>query len=110
LPATGATAWRGEKQAQVTMMRPRASRGLGLILALGGSLAVPVAEVAASAPALERPQVAEGERLALRHCGRCHAVNDRSRFGGIGSTRRSARCPAPTTGSPRSERSTRIPP
>jgi mono/diheme cytochrome c family protein len=44
------------------------------------------------ARAVDRPEVAapgmiaEGERLALRHCGRCHVVNDKNRFGGIGST------------------------
>ena len=30
--------------------------------------------------------VAEGQRLALHHCGRCHVVNDTNRYGGIGST------------------------
>ena len=27
-----------------------------------------------------------GERLAVRRCGRCHVVNDKNRFAGIGST------------------------
>jgi mono/diheme cytochrome c family protein len=30
--------------------------------------------------------IAEGERLALCHCGRCHVINDKNRFDGIGST------------------------
>lgn len=29
---------------------------------------------------------AEGARLALVHCGRCHVVDERNRMGGIGST------------------------
>ena len=29
---------------------------------------------------------AEGSRLALVHCGRCHVVDERNRMGGIGST------------------------
>lgn len=28
----------------------------------------------------------EGEKLAHLHCGRCHVISDRDRFGGIGST------------------------
>lgn len=31
-------------------------------------------------------EYAPGEKLALLHCGRCHVVNERNRFGGIGST------------------------
>lgn len=27
-----------------------------------------------------------GERLALQHCGRCHVISDKNKFGGIGST------------------------
>ena len=27
-----------------------------------------------------------GERLALQHCGRCHVINERNKYGGIGST------------------------
>ena len=27
-----------------------------------------------------------GEVLALQHCGRCHVINEKNRFGGIGST------------------------
>lgn len=27
-----------------------------------------------------------GEKLALQHCGRCHVISDKNRFGGIGST------------------------
>lgn len=30
--------------------------------------------------------VREGERLSYLHCGRCHVVSERNRFGGIGST------------------------
>lgn len=30
--------------------------------------------------------VALGETLSLRHCGRCHVVNEKNKFGGIGST------------------------
>jgi len=29
---------------------------------------------------------ADGERLALLHCGRCHVVSEANRFGGIDST------------------------
>lgn len=29
---------------------------------------------------------APGEKLTLVHCGRCHVVSERNRFGGIGST------------------------
>jgi len=29
---------------------------------------------------------APGEKLTLFHCGRCHVVNQRNRYGGIGST------------------------
>lgn len=29
---------------------------------------------------------APGEKLTLFHCGRCHVINDRNRYGGIGST------------------------
>ncbi len=47
---------------------------------------------AAAAPAAEAEAVeidgdaARGADLALRHCGRCHVVDDRNRMGGIGST------------------------
>ena len=106
-------------------LRLVAGPGLGLILALGGSLPLPAAEVAlaapepivetglfdrrlpgfwlrsrvaadrvaadADAPARAAPDpaaglVAEGQRLALHHCGRCHVVNETNRYGGIGST------------------------
>lgn len=30
--------------------------------------------------------LARGETLALLHCGRCHVVSDRNKYGGIGST------------------------
>ena len=29
---------------------------------------------------------APGEKLTLFHCGRCHVINDRNKYGGIGST------------------------
>ena len=36
------------------------------------------------------PAVAEdyqpGEKLTLFHCGRCHVINERNKYGGIGST------------------------
>jgi len=31
-------------------------------------------------------RAADGERLALRHCGRCHVVSEANKFGGIDST------------------------
>lgn len=36
----------------------------------------------------EEPEgdVLEGERLSLYHCGRCHVISDKNKFGGIGST------------------------
>ena len=61
-------------------LRLAARLGLGLILMLGEPLPLQAAEAAAGG------LVAEGERLALRHCGRCHVVNETNRFGGIGST------------------------
>lgn len=29
---------------------------------------------------------APGEKLALLHCGRCHVINEKNKYGGIGST------------------------
>ena len=29
---------------------------------------------------------APGEKLTLFHCGRCHVINERNKYGGIGST------------------------
>ncbi len=43
------------------------------------------AAAAAAPTALEGDAVA-GEKLALLHCGRCHVVGPKNRFGGIGST------------------------
>ncbi|MFK7943586.1 MAG: cytochrome c [Paracoccaceae bacterium] len=31
-------------------------------------------------------EFAPGEKLTLSHCGRCHVINDRNKYGGIGST------------------------
>ena len=31
-------------------------------------------------------EFAPGEKLTLSHCGRCHVVSERNRFGSIGST------------------------
>ena len=31
-------------------------------------------------------EYAPGEKLTLLHCGRCHVISERNRFGGIGST------------------------
>lgn len=44
------------------------------------------AETKAAAPAPVTGDVARGEELAFRRCGRCHVINDKNRFGGIGST------------------------
>ena len=46
---------------------------------------------ALSAVVTEAPEVfdgdtANGSKLALVHCGRCHVVDERNRMGGIGST------------------------
>lgn len=50
----------------------------------------PFTEPGALAPQGETEAVegdaAAGERLALIHCGRCHVVGDKNRYGGIGST------------------------
>ena len=31
-------------------------------------------------------EYAPGEKLTLFHCGRCHVINERNKYGGIGST------------------------
>ncbi|MEL6679953.1 MAG: hypothetical protein AAFQ51_14695 [Pseudomonadota bacterium] len=41
--------------------------------------------VAAAIPAPVGDTV-QGEKLAFQHCGRCHVIDERNRFGGIGST------------------------
>ncbi len=46
----------------------------------------PTAGVVAQPKVAAAGAVEEGERLALHHCGRCHVINDKNRFGGIGST------------------------
>jgi mono/diheme cytochrome c family protein len=93
------------KRAPATSIRRPARFGLWLIAALGGCLPLQAAgapPVGGGEPSLQQPgdagrpsaepdlttpgTSAEGERLALRHCGRCHVVNDKNRFGGIGST------------------------
>lgn len=43
-------------------------------------------EIAAPQAVLPEGDVDEGEKLAHFHCGRCHVVSERNRFGGIGST------------------------
>ena len=32
------------------------------------------------------PEINQGEKLALQHCGRCHVISDKNKYGGIGST------------------------
>ncbi|MEO1493745.1 MAG: hypothetical protein AAFV19_16455 [Pseudomonadota bacterium] len=36
--------------------------------------------------ALAADDYAPGEKLTLLHCGRCHVISDRNKYGGIGST------------------------
>lgn len=43
-------------------------------------------EVVIAEPEAAPEQVRLGEELAYRHCGRCHVVGERNRYGGIGST------------------------
>lgn len=43
-------------------------------------------EVESAAAPLPEGDVDEGEKLAYLHCGRCHVISDKNRFGGIGST------------------------
>ena len=40
----------------------------------------------AAFPAGADDEFAPGEKLTLRNCGRCHVINERNRYGGIGST------------------------
>ena len=39
-----------------------------------------------AAPAAGAQDFEPGEKLTLIHCGRCHVINERNRYGGIGST------------------------
>lgn len=41
---------------------------------------------AEEAAVLPEGDIAAGEDLSIRHCGRCHVVSDKNRFAGIGST------------------------
>ncbi|MBD3679425.1 MAG: hypothetical protein HUJ27_13645 [Rhodobacteraceae bacterium] len=43
-------------------------------------------KVAAPAPVEIEGDVDAGEILAFQHCGRCHVIGERNKFGGIGST------------------------
>ena len=45
-----------------------------------------VTAVVIEAPEVFDGDTAQGSRLALVHCGRCHVVDKRNRMGGIGST------------------------
>jgi mono/diheme cytochrome c family protein len=36
--------------------------------------------------ALATEEYAPGEKLTLFHCGRCHVISERNKYGGIGST------------------------
>ncbi|MBX2856819.1 MAG: hypothetical protein KTR21_17665 [Rhodobacteraceae bacterium] len=40
----------------------------------------------AQTAAAATPQTDQGEKLALQHCGRCHVINEKNKYGGIGST------------------------
>lgn len=51
------------------------------VVYMPGALAVAAPEVV-----LPKGNIDEGERLSHFHCGRCHVVSDKNRFGGIGST------------------------
>ena len=47
----------------------------------------PAAQVSVEVAQVELPgNAAEGERLSLQHCGRCHVVNESNRMAGLGST------------------------
>lgn len=46
----------------------------------------PSEEVEVAASAAPTGDTTLGEDVSLRHCGRCHVVNDKNKFGGIGST------------------------
>ena len=39
-----------------------------------------------TAPPAGAGDFAPGEKLTLVHCGRCHVINERNKYGGIGST------------------------
>lgn len=43
-------------------------------------------EIEKAATVLPEGDVDAGEKLAHFHCGRCHVISDKNRFGGIGST------------------------
>jgi len=45
-----------------------------------------VQQVAVEAAVEVDGDIAQGSDLAIRHCGRCHVVDQRNRMGGIGST------------------------
>ena len=59
------------------------------LLALALTLAAIPAAMIVAGPG-PRPAAAAdyapGEKLTLYHCGRCHVVNEKNRYGGIGST------------------------
>ncbi|MEM1419716.1 MAG: c-type cytochrome [Pseudomonadota bacterium] len=48
----------------------------------GGSTATAAAQMGQ----MDDDAEAAGEKLALQHCGRCHVVNEKNKYGGIGST------------------------
>ncbi len=52
---------------------------------IGRALAVAIAAAAVPPPAAAEDW-APGERLSFVHCGRCHVIGERNRWGGIGST------------------------
>lgn len=52
----------------------------------GGTFAKPGTVAPVRTAALAAPLDPRGEKLALRHCGRCHVVSERNKYGGIGST------------------------
>lgn len=45
-----------------------------------------LSKVVIEAPEVFEGDVADGGRLSIIHCGRCHVVDERNRMGGIGST------------------------
>lgn len=51
-------------------------------LAFGPPGAAPRAQTADAAPSVDD----RGEKLAFQHCGRCHVISERNKYGGIGST------------------------
>lgn len=42
--------------------------------------------IVAATPTANADDFAPGEKLTLIHCGRCHVINERNKYGGIGST------------------------